>query len=74
MRRRVRVEARRRGLPVRRKESRHKTLAIQLDAARQVDDDLKPLVESAARLAGTAERIDQSRRIEGQDADRARRR
>ena len=51
---------------------RHKTLAIHVNSSGEVDDNLKPLVESAACFARTSERIDKSRRLQGQDAYQAR--
>ncbi len=61
-----------RRLSVRRKQPRDKPLAVQIGASGQVDDDLQPLVEPAARFARAAERVDKPCGINGHDADRAR--
>ena len=65
---------RRNRLSIGRKQPRDKALAVEARAVGQVDDDLQPFVETAARLARAAERVDEPRRIERHDPDRSLRR
>ena len=62
---------RRRRLSVAGQKPRNEALAVEADAARQVDDDLQPFVKAAAGLTRSAERVDEPGRIEGEDSGRA---
>ena len=64
-----RVERMRHRLSVAREQACDEPFAVDDGAARQVDDDLQPFVESATRLGPAAEGFDEPRRIKRQHAD-----